>query len=473
MKRYGKTERLYDEICAETTIENAMRHALIKHKYPNMRVPDYTRAQKYMLAHWDECKETVLRTLTTESYQFHELHSFKVYEPKERIINCPQFFPDKIILVCVYMVLREYFYSKFVRNTYNCIKGRGIHDAKRAIERIMQKYPDWHYCQTDIRKFYPTIRHDVIKEDLARVFKDTKVLRILYAIVDMFHEGIDEKTLVEIGIAIGVNLSQLMAILILIPVLRDINEKWKYPCVGFTDDVFVAIPNKQKCHEFMYWYIARCEKRGMHVKPNYRIAPMREPLRMIGYEFRINERGQQYTLLGKPIKQRMKKRARQLAKMKLSDDEWKQQMASYFGWCKHACCKNLMRKTFGERYKLFEKNMRTFKDIKGGEIGEFGIARENRVSVVELLNQPICFDDARKVIITQIDEKTGEKVEREKVAIKFRYVENNEPVGEPTYLISGSKSLKDRATDIQPQMPFIGTIVERHTSHRSRYYVIE
>ena len=264
-----------------------------------------------------------------------------------------------------------------------------------------------------------------------------------------------------------------MAILVNMPVIREINEVWKFPTVNFTDDEFTAVPDKKTAHEFVAWYIKRNAERGLIVKPNYRIAPMREPVRMIGYEFRLNEKGQQYTLLGKPIKQRMKRRARQLERMGVSDEYWKQQMASHYGWCKHACCKHLMRKTFGERYKLFEKNMQTFNDIKGGEIGEFGIIRKKRVSVTNVLNQPICFDDARKVIITTIDEKTGEKVEQEKVAIKFRYIENNEPFGEPTYLISGSKSLKDRATDIQPRMPFIGTIVERQTTHRSRYYVIE
>ena len=41
------------------------------------------------------------------------------------------------------------------------------------------------------------------------------------------------------------------------------------------------------------------------------------------------------------------------------------------------------------------------------------------------------------------------------------------------YMISGSDSLKDRATDAQPKMPFIGTIIQKQTAHRSKYYVIE
>lgn len=472
MKRFGKTERLYERICSDENIEYAMRHSLIKHKYDNMPKPDFNKAQRYVIDHWDEVREMVKRTLTSETYHFESLHSFKVFEPKERIIHCPQHYPDKIIMICTYNVLRDYFYTKFVRNTYNCIKGRGIHDAKRAIEHIMQAHPDWYYVQTDIRKFYPTLRHDILKADLRKVFKDTKVLRLLDAIIDVFHEDVDEEGH-EIGVAIGINLSQLMAILVNMPILREINERWKYPAVNFTDDMFIAIPTKKECHEFMEWYIARSAARGMAIKPNYRIAPMRVPLRMIGYDFRLNADGQQYTLLGKPIKTRMKRRARQLERMKVDDEYWKQQMASYYGWCKHARCTHLMRTIFGERYKLFEEiNMQTFKDIKGSEIGEFGIPKKNRVSVTLLIGKPICFDDAKTVIMKDTDPKTGEEIETEKVAIKFRYVDaNNEPTGDATYMISGSPSLKDRSTKAQPQMPFVGTIVEH--GRNKKYYAIE
>lgn len=470
MKRFGKTERLYERICDPFTIETAMRKTLIKHKYPHMRKPELSNAQKYMIAHWDECKEIVRRTLTSESYKFHELHSFKVHEPKERIIHCPTFFPDKIILSCVYIVLRDYFYAKFVRNTYNCVKGRGIHDAKRAIEHIMRTHADWYYVQTDIRKFYPTMRHDIIKSDLRKVFKDTKVLRLLDTIVDVFHEGIDGEGN-EIGIAIGINLSQLMAILVNIPILREINERWKYPTMNFTDDGFTAVPTKAAAHEFVKWYIERAATRGMQVKPNYRIAPMREPVRMIGYEFRLDEDGKQYTLLGKPIKRRMIRRAKQLEKMGVDDDYWKQQMASHYGWCKHACCRNLMRKTFGKRYELFVNNMQTFKDIKGSEIGEFGIPKVDRISVTELIGTPICFDDAKIVQISSKDEETGEEIVKEKLAVKFRHAENNEPVGVESYFISGSPSLRDRLLKVRGSMPFIGTIVKH--GNRKKYYAIE
>ena len=47
MKRYGKTERLWERICDDGNIETAMRASLVKHKYPNMREAGYSKAQKY------------------------------------------------------------------------------------------------------------------------------------------------------------------------------------------------------------------------------------------------------------------------------------------------------------------------------------------------------------------------------------------------------------------------------------------
>ena len=51
MKRYGKSERLWERICDDGNIETAMRASLVKHKYPNMREAGYSKAQKYMIAH--------------------------------------------------------------------------------------------------------------------------------------------------------------------------------------------------------------------------------------------------------------------------------------------------------------------------------------------------------------------------------------------------------------------------------------
>lgn len=464
MKRYGKTEELYERICSDFTIETAMRHSLVKHKYRGEQTAHYNKAQEYMLAHWDECKAAVKDALINETYAFKPLHSFIVKEPKERRIHCPEHYPDKIIMICVYLVLRDYFYSKFVRNTYNCIKGRGLHAAKRAIEHIMRTHQNWHYVQTDFKKFYPTLRHDVLKADLRKVFKCQKVLRLLDAIIDTFCDGYDDEGN-EIGLAIGINLSQLIAILATMPIIREVIEEWHYPLVAFTDDFLIAIPTKEQCHEFINWFIPRCAERGLVVKPNYRIAPMTTPLRMIGYEFRLDECGRQYTRLSKAIKKRMQRRVRQLEKRNVSDEYWKQQMASYFGWCKHASCINLMRKTFGERYKLFEKNMRTLAEIKDSAYGLFDLPRDMRIPIEKIEGINIVLKDCK--VLPPFDRDD----ERNKQRIAFKYSKVGED--EEHYTISGSAPLLDRVICFKDHFPFTAKVVKRVSARNKIYYVLE
>ena len=130
-----------------------------------------------------------------------------------------------------------------------------------------------------------------------------------------------------------------------------------------------------------------------------------------------------------------------------------------------------MRKTFGDRFKLFEKNMKTFQELKAEELGEFGLKKKIRVTIKNVEYKLICIEDAKAVLIASKDDSKGENIMKEKVAIKFRHVEGNEPVGESSYFISGSPSLKDRALKAQHLMPFLGTI-EKEGKMR-KYYVIK
>jgi hypothetical protein len=117
--------------------------------------------------------------------------------------------------------------------------------------------------------------------------------------------------------------------------------------------------------------------------------------------------------------------------------------------------------------------MQSYKEVRENEIGDFGIPKKCRVSILNVIGSPICFEDAKIVKIVSKNKSDGKKKVMEKISIKFRKVECGEPVGESTYLISGSGSLKDRALYSQQSMPFIGTIVEQKSEDGGIYYVIE
>lgn len=99
-------------------------------------------------------------------------------------------------------ILEPIFIKNFIKHTYACIKGRGIHLLAKNIKKVLTKYPDkTKYClKLDIQKFYPSIDHNILMKQLNRKIKDKKLLKLLQEIVDSAK-----------GVPIGNYLSQFFA----------------------------------------------------------------------------------------------------------------------------------------------------------------------------------------------------------------------------------------------------------------------
>jgi RNA-directed DNA polymerase len=125
------------------------------------------------------------RLLMQKGYRTSSYTTFKIYEPKEREVFRLPFFPDRIAHHAVMNYLEPVFVSSFTADTYSCIKGKGIHGAVRAVKKALRDVPGTRYCpKLDIRKFYPSVNHDVLKALLRRKFKDGDLLWLLDGIID-------------------------------------------------------------------------------------------------------------------------------------------------------------------------------------------------------------------------------------------------------------------------------------------------
>lgn len=83
-------------------------------------------------------------------------------------------------------VVKDIWTKSFIHNTYSCIEGRGIHLCASNLKRDLRKYPNkTTYClKLDIKKFYPSIPHDGLKECIRKKIKDKDFLIILDEIID-------------------------------------------------------------------------------------------------------------------------------------------------------------------------------------------------------------------------------------------------------------------------------------------------
>lgn len=71
--------------------------------------------------------ESIQQSLRDLSYKTSPYHIYKIYEPKERIIYQLPYYPDRIVHHVLMRILEPIFVNWFIKNTYSCIKGRGIH----------------------------------------------------------------------------------------------------------------------------------------------------------------------------------------------------------------------------------------------------------------------------------------------------------------------------------------------------------
>lgn len=318
MKRINK---LYAQICS---IENLQRADSIarkgKLKQPGVISHDRNREANIQALH---CM------LIEKTYKTSQYTTFTIHEPKERLIFRLPYFPDRITHHAVMNILEPTFVACFTKDTYSCIKKRGIHAAAGALKYALRDIESTRYClKLDIRKFYPSVDHDVLKQLLRRKFKDQDLLWLLDGIIDSAD-----------GLPIGNYLSQYFANFYLTYFDHWIKEEKRVKYYfRYADDMVILSDNKSYLHELLFdirEYLHSNLK--LTVKQNYQVFPVKDRgIDFVGYVFRHT-----HTRLRKNIK---KSFARMLKKSRNT-----QSIASYRGWAIHCNSKNLLNKLLHEQ----------------------------------------------------------------------------------------------------------------------------
>lgn len=267
--------------------------------------------------------EALSSILKNKTYKTSNYTTFTIYEPKERLIFRLPYYPDRITHHAIMNILEPIFVSHFTRDTYSCIKKRGIHAAANAVKAALKDEPATKYClKLDIKKFYPSVDHDILKALLRRKLKDNDLLDLLDEIIDSAE-----------GLPIGNYLSQYLANFYLSNFDHWIKETMKVRYYfRYADDIVILAADKSYLHQIradIDHYFT--ENLKLHIKENYQVFPVEaRGIDFVGYVFRHT-----HTRLRKGIKQNF---ARMLASNKN-----KQSIASYSGWLKHCDGKNLYK----------------------------------------------------------------------------------------------------------------------------------
>ncbi len=177
--------------------------------------------------------------LQTQTYCPGEYRTFRIFEPKPRLISAAPY-RDRVIHHALCNVIVPIFESTFVGDTYANRLGYGTHRALRRFTGFARS--NRYVLQCDVQKYFPSIDHEILKTILRRKIKCPETLWLMEQIVDRSNEQdpaptdfpIDER---RRGLPIGNLTSQFFANCYLNGLDHFIKEQLKVKCyLRYVDD---------------------------------------------------------------------------------------------------------------------------------------------------------------------------------------------------------------------------------------------
>ena len=328
-KEMKRVRNIYNEIISLENLKLADEKARKgKLKSYGVRLHDMNREDNIL---------KLYEQLKNKTYKTSEYNIFKIYEPKERDIYQLPYFPDRIVHHAVMNILEPIWVSIFTSDTFSCIKGRGIHGCWKKVKEALRDVDNTTYClKIDIKKYYPSINHDILKALIRKKIKCNDTLELLDEIIDSAK-----------GVPIGNYLSQYFANIHLTYfdhwVKEDLKVKYYF---RYADDMVFLHSDKEELRKILNEVRAYLKNElELELKHNYQIFPtQKRGIDFVGYVF-----FQDHILIRKSIKQNFCRKVTKLQKRKLNNKEFKQGIAGWLGWCKYSDSINLLNKIAYER----------------------------------------------------------------------------------------------------------------------------
>ena len=156
---------------------------------------------------------------------------FKIYDPKERTV-CAAAFQERVLHHALMNICGSYFERQMIATTFANRVGKGAYKALELAHQSMGQYK--YVAKLDVRKYFDSISHEVLKKQLCRIYKDKRLLDVWGAIIDSYFVT-DGR-----GVPIGNLTSQYLANFYLSGLDHYAKEQLKMPVyIRYMDDILL------------------------------------------------------------------------------------------------------------------------------------------------------------------------------------------------------------------------------------------
>lgn len=284
--------------------------------------------------------------LVNKTYKHGSYQAFKINDPKPRDIHKATV-GDRIVHHAIYRMLYPFFDKKFIYDSYSCRLGKGTHRALNRFKDLTRKVSrnntqtTW-VLKGDIRKFFATIDHQILRNILRQHIKDNDILWLMDEVIDSFHTKNNE----NVGLPLGNVTSQLLINIYMNEFDQFLKRKLKVGYyIRYADDFVILSENKQYLANLIP-QIAVFLKTKLDLLLNEKkvfIQPLKSGVDFLGWVHFFHHR-----ILRTTTKRRMFKRLKQ--------NSSKETLASYLGLLKHGNTYKLVKKIREEKF-LIKGNM--------------------------------------------------------------------------------------------------------------------
>ena len=334
MKRY---KHLWDDFISMENLELAVKKAVRSKK---------NKAEtKFFLRNKTELLQKLQKMLNDGSFKTSPYVIRKIFEPKERFIYMLPLYPDHIVHHALINILGPIWQKTFIKDSYACIPGRGLHKASTAIMYFVRR--NKYVLQCDIRKFYPSINHQIMFNIITKKIADSRLLSVLHNIIWSCGG--------ETNLPIGNLTSQWMGNVYLNELDHFVKEQLKCrDYIRYCDDFCLFANDKEILHEY-----ERKLRVFLHDKLNLVFSKSQIRVVANGVSFIGYRHFKKFILLRRCGAKKIRRRIFLMAIYNDMSVLARGRLAAYYGWAKWCCSHNFFRhvcniiKRFYPRYAFF------------------------------------------------------------------------------------------------------------------------
>lgn len=321
------TEYNYDTLCDFGNLYAAYEDAKRGHTWKDSTC-------KY-LANALECTLYLQGQLQSGTYKLGQYYHFQVNEPKPRqIMALP--FKDKVVQhVLCDKLLMPIFERHFIHDNYASRDGKGVHAGLDRLEHFLHRYYRMHgsndgwMLKCDVSKYFYSIDHAVLRQQISRLIADKRVMGLINQIID---------STTNPGIPIGNQTSQAFALLYLSDMDHFVKERLQIKYyLRYMDDFLLIHEDK----EYLKHCLAEIERvladHKLHLNNKTQICPIAQGADIMGFHFYLTATGKVIRKLRRSSKSNMRHKLHKFGRLYQAGRISKERIdASFVSWQGHA-----------------------------------------------------------------------------------------------------------------------------------------